>query len=98
MRLYNADGTTAEMSGNGIRCLVRAWARRNSQERGDVVVDTASGPPRSDSPSNTDEQSMIATVDMGPIIHHRPSAGVALRRRGCRGGLWPISAWATRTR
>ncbi len=28
MVLYNADGSEAEMSGNGIRCLVQAWARR----------------------------------------------------------------------
>ena len=25
---YNADGSRAEMSGNGIRCLAQAWARR----------------------------------------------------------------------
>ena len=68
MRLYNADGTTAEMSGNGIRCLVQAWARRHRQERGDVVVDTAAGPRSVGFTSAADEHSMIATVDMGPII------------------------------
>ena len=42
MVLYNADGSQAEMSGNGIRCFAQAVAERQSQF-GDVTVHTAAG-------------------------------------------------------
>jgi diaminopimelate epimerase len=40
MLLFNADGSTAEMSGNGIRCLVQALDR--SRRAGDVAMAPAS--------------------------------------------------------
>jgi diaminopimelate epimerase len=43
MVLYNADGGRAEMSGNGIRCLAQAVARRRGLDRVDLVIDAASG-------------------------------------------------------
>ena len=45
MRLYNSDGTTAEMSGNGVRCLVQAWAGAR-RRAGAVIVVTGAGPRR----------------------------------------------------
>lgn len=46
MRVYNADGSDAEMCGNGLRCV--AWhLRRTGALSGDeVTVDTAAGPHR----------------------------------------------------
>lgn len=44
MRLWNSDGSPAEVSGNGLRCLAHAVARRRGAARLDVVVSTASGP------------------------------------------------------
>lgn len=43
MVLHNADGSRAEMSGNGIRCLVQAYARRHGLAEGHVRVHTDAG-------------------------------------------------------
>ena len=75
MRLYNADGSEAEMSGNGIRCLVQAWARRAGQEVGDVVVSTVAGPRTVSFGPGPDPHSMVATVDMGPVTPMDAPAG-----------------------
>jgi diaminopimelate epimerase len=46
-RLWNADGSRAEVSGNGVRCAA-AWLadRRNLAQRDTVVIGTAAGPRR----------------------------------------------------
>jgi len=67
MRLHNADGSRAEMSGNGIRCL--AWVA-NRAALGDgkrLVVDTDAG--RRDVELELDATGDVvgATVDMGPV-------------------------------
>lgn len=43
MTLYNADGSIAEMSGNGIRCLVAAYCRSTGETNGVIGVDTLAG-------------------------------------------------------
>lgn len=43
MILSNADGSSAEMSGNGIRCLVQAAVAAQMTRPGTVVVDTGAG-------------------------------------------------------
>lgn len=43
MTLFNADGSVAEISGNGLRCLVHADARRRGVADGSVVVLTGGG-------------------------------------------------------
>lgn len=43
MTLYNADGTQAEMSGNGIRCLGAALARRTQRDVASLDVMTLAG-------------------------------------------------------
>jgi diaminopimelate epimerase len=68
MTLYNADGRTAEMTGNGIRCL--AWvAVREGRARGEeLVVDTEAGRRRVDLARDpTTGELRGATVDMGPV-------------------------------
>jgi diaminopimelate epimerase len=75
MRLYNTDGSEAEMSGNGIRCLVQAWARRAGREAGEVVVSTVVGPRIVGFGPGLDRHSMVATVDMGPITPIDAPAG-----------------------
>jgi len=66
MTLYNADGTPAEMSGNGIRCFAQAIAMRDTTlqrlriatDVGDRVVDLFA----------TDDPATIeASVDMGEL-------------------------------
>lgn len=70
MTLVNADGSVAEMSGNGIRCLAQAEAMRRNQERGTLQILTDGGP-RTVEYAATDtplrHQGIIeASVDMGP--------------------------------
>ena len=44
MRLFNADGSPSELSGNGLRCLAALIARKENLRTGDVVtVDTSAG-------------------------------------------------------
>ncbi len=43
MTLVNADGSVAEMSGNGIRCLAQAEAMRRNQEHGTLTIETDGG-------------------------------------------------------
>ena len=44
MTLYNADGSIAEMSGNGIRCLVAAVRRATKATWRELLVTTLAGP------------------------------------------------------
>ena len=67
MRLHNADGSLAGMSGNGIRCFVQACARAGLVGNGLVRVATDSG---------------LRTVDLTPddasgLAHVRVDMGVA---------------------
>jgi diaminopimelate epimerase len=69
MRLYNSDGSLAEMSGNGIRCLAQA-AYMADELTTEVVyaVATDSGERRVVvTPRANDAQTVDASVDMGPI-------------------------------
>lgn len=68
MVLHNADGSVAEMSGNGIRCLAQAEAMRRGQADGKLDISTGGGP-RSvafTTDSAGDGRTMQASVDMGP--------------------------------
>ena len=67
MQLFNSDGSEAEMSGNGIRCLAQAWARRIGREEGEVVVATAAGARTVGFADGERPESIMATVDMGPV-------------------------------
>jgi diaminopimelate epimerase len=72
MLLVNADGSIAEMSGNGIRCFAQAEAMRRNQERGTVRILTDGGL-RTVEYAATDtgrrHQGIIdASVDMGPAM------------------------------
>jgi diaminopimelate epimerase len=75
MRLFNSDGSSAEMSGNGIRCLVQGWARARGVERGEVVVATDAGPRRVEYAPGAEPGTLIASVDMGPVSHLEAPSG-----------------------
>ena len=68
MTLYNANGSVAEMSGNGIRCLAQAEASRRGLAEGTLSILTGGGLRsvafRMD-PAG-DPRTVVATVDMGP--------------------------------
>lgn len=67
MTLVNADGSVAEMSGNGIRCLAQAEAMRRGNETGELAITTDAGPRHvSYGPDpGGDPATSVATVDMG---------------------------------
>ena len=67
MRLYNSDGSTAEMSGNGARCFAHALFRSDAA-RGERVyrLHTDAGI-REVTVGEQDSTSVVATVDMGEV-------------------------------
>ncbi len=67
MRLYNADGSRAEMSGNGIRCLGQALAEARDLREGIFVVSTDAGRRRLQVEVSDDQCTSLVSVDMGPF-------------------------------
>jgi diaminopimelate epimerase len=69
MRLYNSDGSLAEMSGNGIRCLAQAAYMADGLTTEVVyTVATDAGERRVVvTPQASDSLTVNASVDMGPI-------------------------------
>lgn len=66
MVLYNADGSRAEMSGNGIRCFAQALARR-SGDLADQLVLTDAGERLVRLAAGDDADTIEASVDMGSV-------------------------------
>lgn len=68
MRLYNADGSEAEMSGNGIRCLVQAAHARSGLPVGTTYsVATSAGVRDVLVTQEVDSDTISASVDMGRV-------------------------------
>lgn len=67
MVLHNADGTVAEMSGNGIRCLAFVARRDGLGTEGHLVVDTGAGQRVVALELDGAGDVAHATVDMGPV-------------------------------
>jgi diaminopimelate epimerase len=66
MVLVNADGGTAEMSGNGMRALAWAAVRDGLGHGGTLTIDTAGGRRTVDLECDAGGALVAATVDMGP--------------------------------
>jgi diaminopimelate epimerase len=66
MDLRNADGSFAEMSGNGVRCLVQAAVAAGMVRAGTVNVDTAGGR-RAVDYTDMGGGAGFAEVEMGPV-------------------------------
>jgi diaminopimelate epimerase len=66
MVLYNADGSRAEISGNGIRCLAHALWRRDSRLVEQLIA-TDAGDRRVEVFPGADDTRIDASVDMGPV-------------------------------
>lgn len=65
MVLYNADGSSAEMSGNGIRCLAQAHAMANGTGAASFEIDTGGG--RRHVEIDGDDPEAQVTVGMGLV-------------------------------
>jgi diaminopimelate epimerase len=68
MTLYNADGSRAEMSGNGIRCLAQAEAIRRGVDRIELRITTDGGERTVAIEPGPDTTTIVASVDMGPAL------------------------------
>jgi diaminopimelate epimerase len=67
MVLYNADGSRAEMSGNGIRCLAQAWSRPRPADV-ELRIATDAGLRTVSVVATTDPATVVAHVDMGKAL------------------------------
>jgi diaminopimelate epimerase len=80
MVLYNADGSRAEMSGNGIRCFAQAFAARTGS-LGGLRILTDAGERAVTLSATADPSTVEASVDMGDIgVLDEPTGWAAL---GC---------------
>jgi diaminopimelate epimerase len=61
MRIFNADGSEAEMCGNGVRCVARYLAQRGAGDR--IVISTLAGPIETAVVAEAPEY--LVRVDMG---------------------------------
>jgi diaminopimelate epimerase len=67
MRLRNADGSTAELSGNGLRCLAAAVVRRGLVPEGSFEVATDGGPRRVTVALDPSGSRAWGSVEMGEV-------------------------------
>lgn len=67
-RLHNADGTEAEISGNGLRCLVQAWLGFVGQTGGSVTVATPGGLRGATATPTDDASTLMVVAEMGPVM------------------------------
>jgi diaminopimelate epimerase len=66
MRIWNADGSEAEMCGNGIRCLARICVERGDAPGDEIAVEVARGLLRATIARDDSGEIVGAAVDMGP--------------------------------
>ena len=87
MVLFNADGSRAEMSGNGIRCLAQAWVQRAGPTAGPLRIATDAGPAH-----------RPVEADRRPGRGRRPRRhGQGPARPGPRGGASPRASTGSAT-
>lgn len=65
MRLWNSDGSEAEISGNGLRCLAQALTRGTNEI--DIEIDTPAGPRRCRLEPGADSRTATGRVEMGAV-------------------------------
>ena len=67
MHLLNSDGSSAAVSGNGLRCLAQAVARRLGVGALEIDVTTDAGIRHCSVRATDDRRTAIVTVDMGTV-------------------------------
>lgn len=65
MRLWNSDGSPAEVSGNGLRCLAHAIAVTLGSAEFDILVETVAGPRRCSIHPTETPGTVTGTTEMG---------------------------------
>lgn len=87
MTLINADGSGAEISGNGIRCLAQAIANRRGMNTASLVVQTPAGDRQLVVTPGQGEAEVLVRVDMGEV-----RSGPTLVRTPQAPGVRPLRA------
>ena len=98
MRLWNSDGSPAEVSGNGLRCLAHVIARTLGAAELDIVVHTVAGPRRCSIHSTDAPGTVIGTTEMGSLgPGPRPDAASGTPANALEGirGPGAIERWDT---
>ena len=67
MHLFNSDGSSAAVSGNGLRCLAQAVARQRGVTAVEIDVMTVAGTRHCSVSATDNPRTVIATVDMGTV-------------------------------
>lgn len=67
MHLFNSDGSSAAVSGNGLRCLAQAVARRRGVEALEIDAMTDAGIRHCSVRATDDRRTAIVTVEMGTV-------------------------------
>ena len=94
MHLYNADGSRAEMSGNGIRCLGQALTMAREVREVVLQVATDAGVRRLQVEASGDQRSSMVSVDMGPA-RTGPTISAEVEARLGGGGPVHSASFAT---
>lgn len=92
MRLYNADGSSAEISGNGLRCFVQAVAMRRGVQTLEIDVHTLAGVRSCSLETTQDPAVAFASTDMGEVTTGDDPDDAAFLDG--IDGLYGVSQWA----
>jgi diaminopimelate epimerase len=68
MIIFNADGSRAEMCGNGLRCVALHLARIREESRAEFVVDTDTGPLECDVDRDGDVAHVLIGLGAGSFV------------------------------
>jgi len=80
MRMFNADGSEAQMCGNGIRCVAKYAYDHGRAAANPMLVETAAGVKTIDLEIGRDRKVAAATVDMGKPILDPEAIPVLIRQ------------------
>ena len=94
MRLWNSDGSAAELSGNGLRCFGQAVARSQNAITLELDVDTAAGIRHCSVRASADPATVVATVDMG-VVNPGPDPDVADLMGAVGAPVAAVKRWKT---
>ena len=98
MRLWNSDGSPAEVSGNGLRCLAHAIAVTLGSAELDIVVETVAGPRRCSIRPTGTPGTVTGTAEMGapgPGPRPDPAAADPAAAAGDVIGSGAVARWDT---
>ena len=86
MALFNADGSSAEVSGNGLRCVAQAIVRTRNVSAAELVVETLAGDRNLAVRTGATVHEVLVRVDLGtvragPALAREPVAPTVVPRR-----------------